>query len=257
MFRTLIPLLLMATACALPRGPVAAAELADEDAEGDAIEETVNGTSEPTERCAAAERYRRLGFLSLKALDFKSARVAFRKALALDPGNSGVFYQLELMERADQGGLQIGTAEGNSYRQSRTLAATCPRPERQAHASSTQDPAPVAELDGQIVTQAGDASANKLSHSLIHQTVVTAKDALTECYRRALGARRNPASDLERELSVRFTVAPSGKIASAITEKSVGNDEVDHCVERAISALVFPKIGGTGEIAVTYPISFR
>jgi hypothetical protein len=74
------------------------------------------------------------------------------------------------------------------------------------------------------------------------------------CYERALTTKPN----LQGRVSVRFVIAPDGRVRSA---SNAGSDLPDPavvaCVTAAFGALSFPRPEGGGVVVVTYPIVFR
>ncbi|MCW5805868.1 MAG: AgmX/PglI C-terminal domain-containing protein [Deltaproteobacteria bacterium] len=70
----------------------------------------------------------------------------------------------------------------------------------------------------------------------------------TACYEQALAT--DPA--LEGSVSVSFKILADGTVAEASAK---GMPAIDACIERAVSAVVFPKMRSV--VQVTYPFVFR
>ncbi len=75
--------------------------------------------------------------------------------------------------------------------------------------------------------------------------------AIKGCYERAL--RRNP--NLEGKITVRFTIAGSGKVSTARTTLNELSSEVGNCIVSAFKRFRFPQPDG-GALTVEYPFLF-
>jgi TonB family protein len=74
------------------------------------------------------------------------------------------------------------------------------------------------------------------------------------CYERELSANRG----LSGKISVHFTIAPTGAVASAkVRESSMSHAVVESCVLRVMQSLQFPAPRGGGVVLVTYPFIFQ
>jgi TonB family protein len=73
------------------------------------------------------------------------------------------------------------------------------------------------------------------------------------CYEQQLNAH----PDLGGKVAVRFTIAPTGRVADAsAAEDTVGHAAVAQCVVDVMESLVFPAPRGGGVAVVTYPFVF-
>lgn len=73
------------------------------------------------------------------------------------------------------------------------------------------------------------------------------------CYEKQLNANPNLAG----KVSVYFTIAPTGDVASAsVRETSMNDESVEACVVKVMTSLKFPKPRGGGIVVVTYPFVF-
>lgn len=73
------------------------------------------------------------------------------------------------------------------------------------------------------------------------------------CYEKQLNANPNLAG----KISVYFTIAPTGSVASAkVRETTMGSKNVESCVLKVMRSLKFPKPRGGGIVVVTYPFVF-
>ncbi len=73
------------------------------------------------------------------------------------------------------------------------------------------------------------------------------------CYEKQLNANPNLAG----KVSVYFTIAPTGSVASAsVRETSLNDTKVEDCVTKVMTSLKFPQPRGGGVVVVTYPFVF-
>lgn len=73
------------------------------------------------------------------------------------------------------------------------------------------------------------------------------------CYEKQLNANPNLAG----KISVYFTIAPTGSVASAsVRETSMNDKKVESCAVTVMRSLKFPKPRGGGIVVVTYPFVF-
>lgn len=73
------------------------------------------------------------------------------------------------------------------------------------------------------------------------------------CYEKQLNANPNLAG----KVSLRFVIAPTGKVAKvSVAETSINNQTVESCTMRVMKSLKFPKPKGGGVVVVTYPFVF-
>ncbi len=73
------------------------------------------------------------------------------------------------------------------------------------------------------------------------------------CYEKQLNANPNLAG----KISIYFTIAPTGSVASAsIRESSMGDATVEGCATNVMKSLKFPQPKGGGIVVVTYPFVF-
>lgn len=73
------------------------------------------------------------------------------------------------------------------------------------------------------------------------------------CYERELNAKPT----LGGKISIRFTIAPTGRVADALVdESSLGDPSVEGCVTRVMQSLEFKAPRGGGIVVVSYPFVF-
>ena len=73
------------------------------------------------------------------------------------------------------------------------------------------------------------------------------------CYEQELNQR----PDLEGRVSIKFIIAASGAVQTAMVAAStVGSSRVDKCVAKAVRRWTFPAPDGGGIVIVTYPFMF-
>ncbi len=73
------------------------------------------------------------------------------------------------------------------------------------------------------------------------------------CYERQLNRHPN----LQGKLSIRFTIAPDGRVAKvALQESTLHNGDAEGCVQNVVGSLRFPKPRGGGVVVVSYPFLF-
>jgi hypothetical protein len=73
------------------------------------------------------------------------------------------------------------------------------------------------------------------------------------CYEKQLNANPN----LSGKISIYFTIAPTGSVASAsVRETSMNDKTVENCTADVMKSLKFPKPKGGGIVVVTYPFVF-
>jgi TonB family protein len=74
------------------------------------------------------------------------------------------------------------------------------------------------------------------------------------CYEKQLNANPN----LSGKISVYFTIAPNGAVASAsVRETSMNDRNVEECALTVMRSLKFPQPRGGGVVVVTYPFVFN
>jgi TonB family protein len=89
-----------------------------------------------------------------------------------------------------------------------------------------------------------------LDKEIVRRVVRSHVKEIKFCYEREL--QHEPG--LHGRVSVRFVVAPDGRVATVgITESTVGNPRVDRCVADAVQRWEFPQAREGGVTFVTYP----
>ena len=92
-----------------------------------------------------------------------------------------------------------------------------------------------------------------LDREIIQRVVRQHRREVRDCYSEVL--ERDP--DLGGRVIVRFTIDPSGTVASAgIQESDLDNDDVEDCLLRRIERWRFPEPSTPGLVHVTYPFIF-
>jgi hypothetical protein len=70
--------------------------------------------------------------------------------------------------------------------------------------------------------------------------------------------RERPVFNLGDTITVRFTIASSGKVVSSeVVASKVGNPRLEACVAQKFHEWTFPKPDGDGIVVVLYPLGFR
>ena len=117
-------------------------------------------------------------------------------------------------------------------------------------------PGPKIELPPQIdvVTNCTDAGSGCLDKDLIRRVIHQNLGAYHYCYESLL----NRFPGLEGKVSMRFSIAQSGKVPSAeVASSSANNPELERCVSDRTRLLQFPARKWVGLVVVTYPFIFK
>ncbi len=89
-----------------------------------------------------------------------------------------------------------------------------------------------------------------LSSEIVRRVVRQHLNEIRFCYEMALNS--NP--DLAGRVSVRFVISPMGGVAqSNVAASTLGNEQVESCMVRAVRRWTFPSPEGGGIVVVTYP----
>lgn len=110
---------------------------------------------------------------------------------------------------------------------------------------------------GGVSVRSGEANVRgALAKEVIRRYIHQHMNEIRFCYEQKLRSR----PDLAGRVAVRFIISPDGTVSSAIPEGSqtnLGDPEVEGCVARAVSRIVFPSPEGGGVVIVTYPFVFQ
>ena len=94
-----------------------------------------------------------------------------------------------------------------------------------------------------------------LSKEQIDQVMRRSMNQIKYCYQRELA---RSGAGLSGRVTVKFTIASSGSVASAaIKESTLGSEAVESCVLGRINRLRFPEPAGGGIVIVNYPFVFQ
>ncbi len=92
-----------------------------------------------------------------------------------------------------------------------------------------------------------------LDEVIVRRVVRRRRNDLQYCYEQALAG----APGLSGRLAVRFTIAASGEVTSAVVEsRSLDSPGLERCALQAIRRWVFPQPAGGGVVVATYPFTF-
>lgn len=109
--------------------------------------------------------------------------------------------------------------------------------------SDLPEPVPASEIRVQ----------GSLEADLIQRVVRRAMPQIRYCYQREL--TKNPS--LRGQMTVKFLISPSGKVASATSKEStLDSSSVEACVSGRFMRMVFPEPPGGGIVIVNYPLVF-
>lgn len=96
--------------------------------------------------------------------------------------------------------------------------------------------------------------AGCLDKELIRRVIHQNLGSYRYCYESLL----NRFPTLEGKVSVRFSIAQSGKVPAAdVAQSTANNAELEHCVSNRTRLLQFPARRWTGMVVVTYPFIFK
>jgi hypothetical protein len=107
---------------------------------------------------------------------------------------------------------------------------------------------------GKVSQPSGEAIVlGSIDAALIDAAIKRKLSAIRYCYSREL--QRQP--DLHGKVSVKFTIAGDGAVASAgVKTSSLGNDRASQCVVDQVRSIRFPEPKGGGTVIVSYPFLF-
>jgi len=122
-----------------------------------------------------------------------------------------------------------------------------------AEAKPEPPPPPEPVVSGTIRTQEAAVIETQGEIEVAKVTVVVGKKlkAVTACYEDALTA--DPA--LTGKMTVRFVIAPDGKVSEAAAPMNELPPSVGDCVTEAVKSFVFPKPAG-GAVTIEFPFLF-
>jgi TonB family protein len=97
-------------------------------------------------------------------------------------------------------------------------------------------------------------SRGNLSPAVIREHVVTRTNMIRFCHEQQLAQHPGIAG----LVTIRFVIDSSGEVTeSGVQSSTLGNDEVERCVARAVQRIPFPQPEGGGNVVVTFPFVFR
>jgi hypothetical protein len=112
--------------------------------------------------------------------------------------------------------------------------------------------APTSHFEGSVAQRA-PRLAGSLSSAALREQLRAAAPALRSCYARALTER----PEFSGPTSVRFVIAPSGRVQDAAAIFEPDAPDLERCVEAALEALTFPPVPGGGSVIVTFPFALE
>lgn len=96
------------------------------------------------------------------------------------------------------------------------------------------------------------ASASSIDKAAVKEVIAAHRAEIRECYERALVAK----PELHGKVTVRFLIAPSGKVKSTrIAESTASNAPLERCLVERVGTWVFAKHTGD-DLQITYPFVF-
>jgi hypothetical protein len=95
--------------------------------------------------------------------------------------------------------------------------------------------------------------ASSLDKRIISKVVFLSVPAIRQCYQAQL--LKEPS--LRGELTIHFTIMPSGSVGLAMLDGDGLSPAVDTCVTRLFALMKFPAVNGAGKIEVYFPFSFE
>lgn len=102
------------------------------------------------------------------------------------------------------------------------------------------------------MTSGAIESRGSLDKELIRRVVRRNESQVRFCYEQALHS--NP--DLRGRVEIRFLIAPTGAVQSAVVAKTEVGNQVGNCIAQAVRRWTFPAPEGGGIVSVTYPWTF-
>jgi len=98
------------------------------------------------------------------------------------------------------------------------------------------------------------SGGGKLDREVVKNYIRKQLAKIRWCYQKAF--QKNP--ELEGKLTVSFVISPTGSVMSAkVTNSSLGDKELEGCVEQKIMTWRFPAPQGGGVVKVNYPFVLR
>jgi hypothetical protein len=210
-------------------------------------------------RCREAGELRSQGFQLLSELKLAAARKVYVASLALDPGNKGALYQLDVIDALAED-RQIGTSAANNNMYGGVNRSPCEKyatsqlPSLRAKQTQTVQK-PVVTQQGQVVTFAkGTVKPSELSSKEdIEVAFKSAMKQMQSCYANAVA--KNPT--LRGDMTVQLAVDPSGKVVDVkLSGNTLYETAVEQCVATLSGKVHFPKRKSKHDMNVLYPLTF-
>ncbi len=108
------------------------------------------------------------------------------------------------------------------------------------------------EAQPEVVPQRPDVDGS-LDKEIIRKVVRQHRREIKYCYEKELQKNKK----LKGRVVVQFTISPSGDVVAAlITESTLGNTNVEQCMQGKIRRWTFPSPKGGGVVKVNYPFNF-
>ena len=127
-------------------------------------------------------------------------------------------------------------------------------PGRSAPSAPSMAPSMASAAVQPVVSPGRTTVRGSLDRSVIQRVMRRNQSAVRRCYEREL----QRAPNLAGRVTVRFEIAPTGRVASAqVAGDTLGNAGVSECIVREVRRWVFPQPEGGGSVTVSYPLYFR
>jgi TonB family protein len=98
------------------------------------------------------------------------------------------------------------------------------------------------------------SGGGKLDRAVVKKYIRKQLAKIRWCYQKAF--QRNP--DLEGKLTVSFVISPTGSVMkSKVVKSTLGDKELENCIERKIMTWRFPAPQGGGVLKINYPFVLR
>jgi hypothetical protein len=120
------------------------------------------------------------------------------------------------------------------------------------HGSGSAVGGPHGHSDAPIVSIGQGLSTGDLDKTIIRRYIKRNIQKLQYCYEQQLLTKKT----LQGTVTAKFTISADGVVTSS-TASGMKDKEVESCIATTIKAIAFPKPKGGGEVAVTYPLTFR
>ncbi len=223
--------------------------------------QTARAGKSRTERLAEAGNAGILGAIASTRGAWNAPASVFEGPVGYDPQVAiGLLFGKEIGDAQGPGGRDLhGTGRGGGGDAVGTIGldrvATVGRGgggQGPGYGRNTGDLASRAERVPQL--RAGDADVRgSLSKEVIRRTIQRRLNELRFCYEQELA--RQP--DLRGRVSVKFVIAPSGAVQSALVAgSSLGAQRAETCIQQAVRRMSFPAPDGGGVVIVSYPFVF-